>query len=227
MIRRANNHAVHTNARFARRLRDFGFGRGFSGFKSELCLKTLYVNDRLSLRGPLALGLFALLCHPNVFLKSQENVMPEISQTAPDFTLPSTGGDDVTLSALTGQVVVLFFYPRDDTPGCTKESIGFSESRADFEAAGAKVFGISKDSMASHEKFATKRALSVPLLSDEHGTTCEDYGVWKEKNMYGKKYMGIERSTFLIAADGTITKIWNKVKVPGHVEAVLEEVRGL
>ncbi|AEI93427.1 peroxiredoxin [Roseobacter litoralis] len=153
--------------------------------------------------------------------------MPEISQKAPDFTLPGTGGADVTLSALAGQPVVLFFYPRDDTPGCTKESIGFSESRAAFAAARASVFGISKDSMSSHEKFAKKRELEIPLLSDEHGTTCEDYGVWKEKNMYGKKYMGIERTTFLIAADGTIAKIWNKVKVPGHVEAVLEEVRAL
>ena len=153
--------------------------------------------------------------------------MPEVSQTAPDFTLPSTGGDDVTLSALKGQPVVLFFYPRDNTPGCTKESIGFSESRAEFEAAGALVFGISKDSMASHEKFVAKRDLEIPLLSDEHGSASEDYGVWKEKNMYGKTYMGIERSTFLIAADGTIAKIWNKVKVPGHVEDVLESVRAL
>ncbi len=152
--------------------------------------------------------------------------MPEISETAPDFTLPGTGGD-VTLSSLKGKPVVLFFYPRDDTPGCTKESVGFSESRSAFEAAGALVFGISKDSLASHEKFAAKRDLQIPLLSDENGTTCEDYGVWKEKNMYGKKYMGIERTTFLIAADGTIAKIWNKVKVPGHVDTVLEEVRAL
>jgi peroxiredoxin Q/BCP len=153
--------------------------------------------------------------------------MPEISDPAPDFTLPATGGEEVTLSALKGQPVVLYFYPRDDTPGCTKESTGFSESLAEFEAAGAKVFGISKDSLASHEKFATKRDLSVPLLSDENHTACEDYGVWKEKNMYGKTYMGIERSTFLIAADGTIAQVWRKVKVPGHVEQVLEAVRAL
>lgn len=153
--------------------------------------------------------------------------MPEISQPAPDFTLPSTGGTDVTLSALKGQPVVLFFYPRDDTPGCTKESVGFSESRSAFAEAGAQVFGISKDSMASHEKFATKRDLQIPLLSDENSTVCEDYGVWKEKNMYGKKYMGIERTTYLIAADGTIAQVWNKVKVPGHVDAVLEAVRAL
>lgn len=153
--------------------------------------------------------------------------MPEISQPAPDFTLPSTGDTDVTLSALKGQPVVLFFYPRDDTPGCTKESVGFSESRSAFAEAGAQVFGISKDSMASHEKFATKRDLQIPLLSDENSTVCEDYGVWKEKNMYGKKYMGIERTTYLIAADGTIAQVWNKVKVPGHVDAVLEAVRAL
>lgn len=153
--------------------------------------------------------------------------MPEISQPAPDFTLPSTGGDEVTLSTLKGAPVVLFFYPRDDTPGCTKESIGFSQSRSAFEKAGAKVFGISKDSMTSHEKFASKRDLQIPLLSDENGSACEDYGVWKEKSMYGKKFMGIERSTFLIAADGTIARVWNKVKVPGHVEEVLEAVRAL
>ena len=153
--------------------------------------------------------------------------MTEISQPAPDFTLPATGGEEITLSALKGQPVVLFFYPRDDTPGCTKESIAFSESREAFEAAGAKVFGVSKDSIASHEKFATKRDLSIPLLSDENGTVCEDYGVWKEKNMYGKKYMGIERTTYLIASDGTVAQVWNKVKVPGHAEAVLEAVRAL
>ena len=153
--------------------------------------------------------------------------MPEVNETAPDFTLPVTGGENVTLSTLKGKPVVLFFYPRDDTPGCTKESIGFSESKADFDAAGAVVFGISKDSMASHDKFTAKQSLTVPLLSDEHGSVCEDYGVWKEKNMYGKKYMGIERTTFLIAANGTIAKVWNKVKVPGHVEDVLETVRAL
>ena len=153
--------------------------------------------------------------------------MPEISQPAPDFTLPATGGHDVTLSDLKGSPVVLFFYPRDDTPGCTKESIGFSEARAQFEEAGASVFGVSKDSLAGHEKFTTKRELTVPLLSDENGTVCEDYGVWKEKNMYGKKYMGIERTTFLIAGDGTVARVWNKVKVPGHVDEVLEAVRAL
>ena len=154
-----------------------------------------------------------------------------VQQPAPDFTADAVLADGsfgkVTLSELRGQPVVLFFYPRDDTPGCTKESIAFSEGLEAFEAAGAKVFGISKDSVASHAKFAAKRDLTVPLLSDEHGSACEDYGVWKEKNMYGKTYMGIERTTVLIAADGTIAKIWPKVKVPGHVDAVLEAVRAL
>ena len=153
--------------------------------------------------------------------------MPEISQPAPDFTLPSTGGGDVTLSALEGAPVVLFFYPRDDTPGCTTEAIGFSADLDAFEAAGTKVFGISRDPMVKHDKFTAKHDLTVPLLSDEHGNVTEDYGVWVEKNMYGKKSMGIERATYLIGADGTIARIWRKVKVPGHVEEVLDAVRAL
>lgn len=153
--------------------------------------------------------------------------MPEISEPAPDFTLPVTGGGDVTLSELRGSPVVLFFYPRDDTPGCTKENIGFSASKSDFEAAGARVFGISRDTMAKHDKFVAKHELTVPLLSDEHGSVTEAYGVWVEKNMYGKKSMGIERATYLIDADGKIAQVWRKVKVPGHVEDVLEAVRAL
>ncbi|MBB3994670.1 peroxiredoxin Q/BCP [Sulfitobacter undariae] len=153
--------------------------------------------------------------------------MPEISKPAPEFTLPVTGGGNVTLSALQGTPVVLFFYPRDDTPGCTTESIGFSEKLAEFEDAGAKVFGVSRDTMAKHDKFTTKHALTVPLLSDEEGTVTEAYGVWVEKNMYGKKSMGIERATYLIDAQGNIAQIWRKVKVAGHVEAVLDAVRAL
>lgn len=153
--------------------------------------------------------------------------MPDIAQPAPDFTLPSTGGDDVTLSKLKGTPVVLFFYPRDDTPGCTKEAIGFSADLAAFKDAGTTVFGISRDTMAKHDKFAAKHELTVPLLSDEGGSVTEDYGVWVEKNMYGKKSMGIERATYLIAADGTIAKVWRKVKVPGHVDEVLDAVRAL
>lgn len=153
--------------------------------------------------------------------------MLEISQQAPDFTLPSTAGGEVTLSDLKGKAVVLFFYPRDNTSGCTKEAQGFTEHSDSFAKAGAVMFGISKDSMASHDKFVAKREITVPLLSDEHGSACEDYGVWQEKAMYGKTYMGIVRSTFLIAPDGTIARIWNKVKVPGHVEEVLEAARSL
>ena len=153
--------------------------------------------------------------------------MPEVADQAPDFTLPVTGGGSVTLSQLRGKPVVLFFYPRDDTPGCTKESIGFSESLAAFETAGAQVFGISRDTMAKHDKFTAKHGLTVPLLSDEEGTVTEAYGVWVEKNMYGRKSMGIERATYLIDAEGRIAQVWRKVKVPGHVEAVLEAVQAL
>jgi peroxiredoxin Q/BCP len=153
--------------------------------------------------------------------------MPDVNDMAPDFTLPRDGGNTVSLSDLRGQAVVLFFYPRDDTPGCTKESIGFSERLQEFADLGVQVLGISKDSVASHEKFAAKHALATALLSDENGSTCEDYGVWKEKNMYGKKFLGIERSTFLIGADGRIRAVWRKVKVPGHVDEVLSAARAL
>lgn len=153
--------------------------------------------------------------------------MPDLTQTAPDFTLPVTGGGEITLSTLTGAPVVLFFYPRDDTPGCTTESIGFSAQKEAFEASGAKVFGISRDTMAKHEKFAAKHNLTVPLLSDEEGSVTEAYGVWVEKNMYGKTSMGIERATYLIDAEGKIARIWRKVKVAGHVDEVLDAVRAL
>ncbi|WP_050602143.1 peroxiredoxin [Ruegeria sp. 6PALISEP08] len=153
--------------------------------------------------------------------------MPDISDMAPDFTLPRDGAGEVTLSAQRGGTVVLFFYPRDDTPGCTKESIGFSEQLQAFADAGAQVFGISRDSIAKHDKFVAKHGLTTPLLSDENSTVCEDYGVWVEKNMYGRKSMGIERSTFVIDAEGRIAKIWRKVKVPGHVDEVLEAVKAL
>lgn len=145
---------------------------------------------------------------------------------APDFTLPSTAGE-VTLSALKGSNVVLFFYPRDDTSGCTKENEAFSAMQDEFAALNTKLYGVSKDSIASHEKFMKKKALTVPLLSDENSDLCEKLGVWKEKSMYGKKFMGIERSTFLINADGEIVQEWRKVKVPGHAEAVLEAVKNL
>lgn len=153
--------------------------------------------------------------------------MLDVSDLAPEFTLLRDGGDSVSLADLKGSGVVLFFYPRDDTPGCTKESIGFSHTLQSFADAGVQVFGISKDDVASHDKFVAKYELTTPLLSDETGATCEAYGVWKEKNMYGKKFMGIERSTFYIGPDGTVQALWRKVKVPGHVQDVLAKVRRL
>ncbi|UOA26886.1 peroxiredoxin [Pseudosulfitobacter sp. DSM 107133] len=153
--------------------------------------------------------------------------MIEVASPAPDFTLPQTEGADVTLSALRGTPVVLFFYPKDNTPGCTTESIAFSEHLQAFADAGAQVYGISKDSLKKHASFTTKHSLTVPLLSDENGTVCEDYGVWKEKKMYGKTFWGIERTTVLIGADGNVQRIWPKVKVAGHAEDVLEAVKAL
>ena len=153
--------------------------------------------------------------------------MPDTGQPAPDFTLPRDGGDDVTLSALRPKTVVLFFYPKDDTSGCTKEAIAFTGLLPEFEAAGAVVYGISKDPVKKHEKFIEKHELGMPLLSDAEGDVCEQYGTWVEKSMYGKKYMGIERSTFVIDGEGTVREAWRKVKVPGHAEAVLEAVKAL
>ncbi|WP_424969077.1 thioredoxin-dependent thiol peroxidase [Dinoroseobacter sp. S76] len=153
--------------------------------------------------------------------------MIETGQTAPDFTLPRDGGETLTLSAQKPQKVVLYFYPKDDTPGCTKEAIGFSEQLDAFTAAGATVIGVSKDSVKKHDKFRDKHSLTVALVSDEEGTVCEDWGTWVEKKMYGKTYMGIERATFVIDGEGVVRNIWRKVKVPGHVEEVLEAVKAL
>jgi peroxiredoxin Q/BCP len=158
---------------------------------------------------------------------NKEDTMPDTGANAPDFTLPRDGGGEITLSGLRPAPVVLFFYPRDDTSGCTKEAIAFTTLKADFEAAGAQVFGISKDDIAAHDKFRDKHALEVPLLSDADSDVCETYGVWKEKSMYGKKFLGIERSTFLIDGKGRIARVWRKVKVPGHAEEVLDAVRAL
>lgn len=153
--------------------------------------------------------------------------MPEIGENAPDFTLPSTSGEDVTLSSLKPKAVVLFFYPRDNTSGCTKEAIGFSELKEAFAAENVEVFGLSKDDMKSHHKFVDKQELTVELLTDADSDVCEAYDVWKEKKMYGKTYMGIERSTFLIDGAGKIAQVWRKVKVPGHVEEVMEAAKAL
>jgi peroxiredoxin Q/BCP len=145
---------------------------------------------------------------------------------APPFTLPRDGGGEVSLAEHAGKQVVLYFYPRDDTPGCTNEAIAFTGLAPEFEAAGAVVIGVSKDTVAKHDKFVAKHDLGVILASDAEGSTCEDYGVWVEKSMYGKKSMGIERATFLIGPDGTVRQVWRKVKVPGHAEAVLAAVKG-
>lgn len=149
----------------------------------------------------------------------------DVGDKAPDFTLPTDGGGELSLSALKGGKVVLYFYPKDDTSGCTAESIAFRDALADFEAAGATVIGLSKDSAKKHDKFKVKYDLTFPLVADEECTACEAWGVWIEKSMYGRKYMGIERSTFLIGADGVIARTWRKVKVPGHVEEVLEAAK--
>ena len=152
---------------------------------------------------------------------------PEIGAPAPDFTLPADGGQTVALADLRGKKVVLYFYPKDDTPGCTKEAIAFTEHRAAFEDAGATIFGLSKDTVAKHDKFIAKHSLGIPLLSDEDGQVVEAYGSWVEKSMYGKTYMGIDRSTFLIDETGVLRQVWRKVKVKGHVEEVLAAVQAL
>ncbi len=146
---------------------------------------------------------------------------------APDFTMPGSGGATVALSKMKGKNVVLYFYPKDDTPGCTLEGKEFSALKAKFDAANTEVIGVSKDSVASHDKFCGKYGYTITLASDESGSVCEDYGVWVEKSMYGKKYMGIERSTFLIDGKGQIARIWRKVKVDGHADEVLAAAQGL
>jgi len=151
----------------------------------------------------------------------------EEGQAAPDYTLPRDGGGEMGPSDMAGKNVVLFFYPRDDTSGCTKEAVGFSELAAEFDKAGAVVVGISKDGIKKHDKFRDKHSLKVPLLSDENSDVTERFGAWVEKSMYGKKYMGIERSTFLIDGSGTVRRVWRKVKVPGHVDEVLDAVKAL
>ncbi|MGO4915113.1 peroxiredoxin [Pseudogemmobacter sp. W21_MBD1_M6] len=153
--------------------------------------------------------------------------MIDQGQTAPDFTLPRDGGTDITLSALRPKAVVLYFYPKDDTSGCTVEALDFTAQAAAFEAAGAVVIGVSKDTVAKHDKFVAKHGLGIALVSDADGTLCEDYGTWVEKQMYGKTYMGIERATFLIDGTGMVARVWRKVKVGGHVDEVLEAVKSL
>ena len=150
-----------------------------------------------------------------------------LGSPAPDFTLPGDGGDEVSLSALKGRKVVLYFYPKDDTSGCTAEAIDFNQNRAAFAAANAVLVGMSPDSAKSHDRFKAKHGLDFPLAADEAKTTLEDYGVWVEKSMYGRKYMGVERTTVLIGEDGNVARIWPKVKVPGHVLEVLAAAQAL
>lgn len=151
----------------------------------------------------------------------------EIGQKAPDFKLLADDGKQIALSDLRGKKVILYFYPKDDTSGCTKEACGFSETQNDFTKTKAVIIGVSKDSVTSHQKFKQKYQLPFILLSDDQGLVCEKYKVMAEKSMYGKKYIGIERSTFLIDEQGIVQKIWRKVKVDGHVAEVLENARTL
>ena len=151
----------------------------------------------------------------------------EIGKAAPDFTLPTDGGGEVSLSGLKGKNVIVYFYPKDDTPGCTKEACGFRDAMPDFSGADAEIIGVSKDSVAKHDKFKNKYELNFTLASDESCEMIESYDAWVEKSMYGKKYMGIDRSTVLIDKDGVVRAHWKKVKVPGHVEAVLKATQEL
>jgi len=146
---------------------------------------------------------------------------------APDFSAPTDGGGKLKLSELRGKPVVLYFYPKYDTPGCTTEACGFRDAAPDFKKLKAQVVGVSKDSVARHDKFKAKYKLPFPLVSDEDGKICEKYGTWIEKSLYGRKYMGIDRATFLIDKDGVVRKAWRKVKVSGHVDEVQEALKAL
>lgn len=152
---------------------------------------------------------------------------PQEGDKAADFALPGDGGQTVRLKDFKGKTVVLYFYPKDDTSGCTREAIEFTAALKDFKKAGAAVIGCSKDTPKKHDSFKAKHKLGVLLASDEEGDMIQAYGSWVEKSLYGRKYMGIDRSTFLIDGKGVIRKIWRKVKVPGHVDEVLAAVRTL
>ena len=154
-------------------------------------------------------------------------VILSVGDPAPDFDLPINGGGTLSLASLRGKNVVLYFYPKDSTPGCTTEAQDFRDSLAAFEAANTTIVGASKDSVKRHNNFVEKQSINFPLVSDEDGTLCEAYGVWKEKMNYGKTYMGIERSTFLIDKEGKIAEIWRKVRVKEHAAKVLEAVEAL
>lgn len=152
---------------------------------------------------------------------------PQVGDKAPAFSLPTDGGGKISLAELKGKPVVLYFYPKDDTSGCTQEAIDFTAAKAKFDKLGAVVIGVSRDSAASHDKFKTKHKLKVALGADESGKVTESYGVWVEKSLYGRTYMGIERATFLIDRVGKIAAVWRKVKVAGHADAVLKAAQGV
>ena len=155
------------------------------------------------------------------------NVLPVIGRPAPDFTLPSTTGEPISLKQFKGKkTVVLYFYPKDETPGCTREACDFRDHAEEFEAAKVVVLGVSTDSLESHQHFREKQKLPFPLLSDEDAAVSKLYGVYKQKNLYGKKHLGIERTTFVIDKTGRVAQIWPKVKVDGHIQDVLEFVAG-
>lgn len=151
----------------------------------------------------------------------------EVGDSVPAFDLPTDGGGRMSQDDLKGKATILYFYPKDDTPGCTKEACSFRDMLPDFSGSGAQVVGVSRDSVKKHDNFKAKYELPFTLISDEENTLIEAFGVWKEKNMYGKKVMGVERSTFLIDAEGVVRQVWRGVKVPGHAEAVLEAARAL
>ncbi len=150
-----------------------------------------------------------------------------VDQPIPEFTMPTDGGGTISSDDLRGQAAVIYFYPKDDTSGCTKEAQAFRDAIGEFAAAGARIVGVSKDSIGSHDKFKAKHDLNFTLASDTDGQVCEAFGVWVEKSMYGKRYMGIERATFLVDGDGVARRIWRKVKVPGHAADVLSAVKEL
>jgi peroxiredoxin Q/BCP len=153
--------------------------------------------------------------------------MPDTGDKAPNFSAPTDNGGELKLSQLRGRKVILYFYPKDSTPGCTTEACGFRDALADFSNIDAEIVGVSRDSVKRHNNFKAKYDLPFALVSDEDGKICEAYGVWVEKMNYGRKYMGIERSTFLIDEKGKIAQVWRKIRVKGHVDAVLEAAQVL
>ncbi len=163
---------------------------------------------------------------PDAAARMKEMKLRE-GDAAPGFTAPTNGGGEVSLSQFRGQAVVLYFYPKDSTPGCTTEAQDFRDRVKDFEQTGAVILGASKDSVKRHDNFKAKQSIPFALVSDEEGTLCDAYGVWIQKKLYGREYMGIERATFLIDAKGIIREIWHKVKVKGHADAVLDAVKTL